>query len=40
MEGFYERRIALVKRFLKKTFGRQLLTLVQLQTLVKEIKAA
>jgi hypothetical protein len=39
MGGFYERLIGLVKRSLRKTIGRNLLTLIQLQTLVKEIEA-
>lgn len=39
MGGFYERLISLVKRSLKKTIGRQLLTIVELQTLVKEVEA-
>jgi hypothetical protein len=39
MRGFYERLIALVNRSIKKAIGRQLLTLVQLQTLVKEKEA-
>ncbi|XP_053403034.1 uncharacterized protein LOC128558208 [Mercenaria mercenaria] len=39
MGGFYERLIPLVKRSMKKTIGRRLLTVVQLQTLVKEIES-
>ena len=39
MGGFYERLIGLVKRSLRKTIGRRLLTTVQLQTLLKEIEA-
>ena len=37
MGGFYERLVGLVKRSLRKTIGRRLLTIVQLQTLIKEI---
>ena len=39
MGGFYERLVGLVKRALRKTLGRNLLTLVQMQTLIKEIEA-
>ena len=39
MGGFYERLIALVKRSMRKTIGRRLLTLIQMQTLIKEIEA-
>ena len=39
MGGFYERLVGLVKRALRKTLGQNLLTLVQMQTLIKEIEA-
>ena len=39
MGGFYERLIALVKRSMKKTIGRRLFTLIQMQTLIKEIES-
>ncbi len=39
MGGFYERLIQMVKSCLKKSVGRRLLTLDQLQTLVTEIEA-
>lgn len=39
MGGFYERLIGSVKRSLKKTIGQTLLTLIELQTLIKEIEA-
>ena len=39
MGGFYERLVGLVKRALRKTLGRKLLTLVQMQTFVKEVEA-
>jgi hypothetical protein len=39
MGGFYERLVALVKRSLKKAIGRKMLSIVQLQTLIKEIEA-
>ena len=39
MGGFYKRLIGLVKRSLRKTIGRRLLTTIQLQTLLKEIEA-
>ena len=39
MGGFYERLIGLVKRALKKSIGRRKLTIVQLQTLLKEVEA-
>ncbi|XP_045167722.2 uncharacterized protein LOC123531009 [Mercenaria mercenaria] len=39
MEGFYERLVGLVKRALRKSLGKKLLTLVQLQTLLKEVEA-
>ena len=35
MGGFYERLVGLVKKALRKTLGRKLLTLIQLQTLLK-----
>ena len=34
MGGFYERLIGLVKRALRKTPGRNLLTLIQMQSLI------
>ena len=37
--GFYERLVGLVKRALRKTLGRKLLTLVQMQTFVKKVEA-
>lgn len=39
MGGFYERMVGLVKRALRKTVGRRLLTLEQLTTLLKECEA-
>ncbi|XP_045201835.2 uncharacterized protein LOC123555228 [Mercenaria mercenaria] len=39
MGGFYERLVGLVKRVFRKALGRRLLTLIQLQTLVKEAEA-
>lgn len=39
MGGFYERLVGLVKRSLRKTLQRKLLTLVQLQTILKEVEA-
>ena len=39
MGGFYERLVGLVKRSLRKTIGKKLLTLIQIQTLIKEIEA-
>lgn len=39
MGGFYERRVSLVKRVFRKTIGRKLLTLFQLQTLLKETES-
>ncbi|XP_060588478.1 uncharacterized protein LOC132743899 [Ruditapes philippinarum] len=39
MGGFYKRLVGLVKRALRKSLGRRLLTLIQIQTLVKEIEA-
>lgn len=38
MGGFYERLVGIVKRALRKSIGRKLLTLVQIQTLVKEVE--
>ncbi|XP_045185375.2 uncharacterized protein LOC123543362 [Mercenaria mercenaria] len=38
MGGFYERLVGIVKRAFRKTIGRKLLTLMQLQTLLKEIE--
>ena len=37
--GFYERPVGVVKRAMRKTIGRKILTLVQLQTLLKENEA-
>jgi len=37
--GYYERLVGLVKRSMRKTVGRKLLTVVQLQTLIKEIES-
>ena len=39
MGGFYERLVSLVKRALRKTLNRKLLSLVQLQTVLKEVEA-
>ena len=39
MGGFYERLVGLVKRSLRKSVGRNLLSDTQLQTLLKEIEA-
>ena len=39
MGGFYERLVSLVKRALRKSVNRQLLTYVQLQTVLKEIES-
>ncbi|XP_052809626.1 uncharacterized protein LOC128238092 [Mya arenaria] len=39
MGGFYERLVGLVKRSLRKSLGRKLLTTIQLQTLLKEIES-
>lgn len=39
MGGFYERLVSLVKRALRKTLNRKLLDYVQLQTVLKEVKA-
>lgn len=39
MGGFYERLVGLVKRALRKTLHRTLLTQVQLQTILKEVEA-
>ena len=39
MGGFYERLVGLVKRSLRKSLGRRMLTLIQLQTLLKEAEA-
>ena len=39
MGGFYERLVGLVKKALGKTLSRNLLTLVQMQTLIKEVEA-
>ncbi|XP_052764084.1 uncharacterized protein LOC128206005 [Mya arenaria] len=37
--GFYERLVGLVKRPLRKTLGRKLLTLIQMQTVMREVEA-
>ncbi|XP_045161003.1 uncharacterized protein LOC123525910 [Mercenaria mercenaria] len=37
--GYYERLVGLVKRSLRKTLGRKLLTLIQMTTVLKEIEA-
>lgn len=39
MGGFYERLVGVVKRALRKSIGRKILTLVQLQTVLKEVEA-
>ena len=39
MGGFFERLVGSVKSCLKKTLGRSLISLLQLQTLIKEIEA-
>ena len=39
MGGFYERLVGVVKRSLRKSIGRKMLTLIQLQTLIKEVEA-
>jgi len=39
MGGFYERLVGVVKRALRKSIGRKMLTLIHLQTLLKEIEA-
>jgi hypothetical protein len=39
MGGFYERLVGIVKRSLRKSLGQKLLTLIQMQTLVKEVEA-
>ncbi|KAH3848563.1 hypothetical protein DPMN_090941 [Dreissena polymorpha] len=39
MGGFYERLVGLVKRSLRKSVGRNLLTEIQMQTLVKEVES-
>ena len=39
MGGFYERLVGQVKRSFRKAIGRKLLTLIQTQTLIKEIEA-
>ena len=39
MGCFYERLIGLVKRAVRKTIGRNLLTLIQMQSLIKEVEA-
>ena len=37
MGGFYERMVGLVKRALRKSINRRLLSYVQLQTVIKEV---
>jgi len=39
MGGFYERLVGLVKRCLRKSLGKVVLTTIQLQTLMKEVEA-
>ncbi|XP_045206117.2 uncharacterized protein LOC123558303 [Mercenaria mercenaria] len=39
MGGFYERLVGIVKRTLRKAIGKQLLTCIQLQTVLKEVEA-
>ncbi|XP_053384618.1 uncharacterized protein LOC128550178 [Mercenaria mercenaria] len=39
MGGAYERLVEVVKRSLRKSLGHKLLTLIQLQTLLKEVEA-
>ena len=39
MGGFYERMVGLVKRALRKSINRRLLSYVQLQTVIKEVEA-
>ena len=39
MGGFYERLVGLVKRALRKTLHRTLLTQIHLQTVLKEVEA-
>ena len=39
MGGFYERLVSLVKKTLRKTIDRKLLTCIQLQTVLKEVEA-
>ena len=39
MGGFYERLVSLVKRALRKSINRQLLTYVQLHTVLKEVES-
>ena len=39
MGGFYERLVGLVKRALRKTINRKLLSFIQLQTVLKEVEA-
>jgi hypothetical protein len=38
MGGFYERLVGVVKSALRKSLGRKLLTMIQLQTLIKEVE--
>ena len=39
MGGFYERLVGLVKRAMRKTIQKNLLTVIQLQTILKEVEA-
>ena len=39
MGGFYERLVGLVKRSLKKSIGRSMMNLVQIQTVLKEVES-
>ena len=39
MGGFYERLVGVVKRSLRKAIGRRMLTLIQLQTILKQVEA-
>ena len=39
MGGFYERLVGIVKRSLRKSIGRKMLSLMQAQTLIKEVEA-
>ena len=39
MGGFYERLVGLVKRAMRKTIQKTLLTVIQLQTILKEVEA-
>ncbi len=39
MGGFYERLVGVVKRSMRESIGRRLLTMIQLQTLIKEVES-